>query len=240
MSIATPEGVDLDLVLAGLGSRFTAAMLDMLLRAVVIVAALMMASLGRSTPGVAVALAIGGIFLAWFGYDVLFELFAAGRTPGKRWTGLRVVTTSGDAVGAGASLVRNLLRIVDVIPGSYLVGLITVLATKRNQRVGDVIGGTLVVRERRGEAQPIESSFWDDVVDENLGAWDVSSVTPDELATVRRFLDRRASLTVEARTRIARDLASRLSAKVVAPETGGGPESFLEQLVAVKVRRARR
>jgi uncharacterized RDD family membrane protein YckC len=235
MSIATPEGIELDLVLAGIGSRFAATILDWLLKGVVLLGAFALAATSADTPGVAAAIAVATLFLVLFGFDVLFEVFGGGRTPGKRWTGLRVVTVEGDAIGAGASLVRNLLRIVDWV---LLIGVVFVFVTKRNQRVGDLVAGTLVVRELRGELPAGEGASVRQVDDDDLASWDVSAVTADELATVRRFIERRSTLAVEARRRLALDLAQRLSAKVLAPDHVTSAEEFLELLVAVKVRRA--
>ena len=88
-------------------------------------------------------------FLIFFVYDVAFEVLAGGRTPGKRWNGLRVVRTGGQPVGFVSSTIRNLLRVVDLLPGFYLVGIVSILVTKRNQRVGDLAAGTIVARAPR-------------------------------------------------------------------------------------------
>lgn len=237
MSIATPEGLVLDLVLAGLGSRFIAGLLDALVRGGILLLVFIAVGItGSSGAGVAV-LAISW-FLLVFVYDIAFELAAGGRTPGKRWTGLRVVTTSGAAVGAGASVVRNVLRVIDMLPGIYLLGMVLITFNRRHQRLGDMLGGTLVVRERREQQVP-GASFVpvDAALDESLLTWDVSGVTAEELATVRRFLERRAELEHDARRRLAEQIASRLKAKVVSPEERQTAEQFLEDLVRVKSHR---
>lgn len=100
-----------------------------------------------------IALAIGIYMILELGlttlYFVFFETLLSGRTLGKRLTGLRVVSTSGARVGWRASLLRNLLRTVDVLPSGYLVGLVAMIASPRAQRLGDLAAGTLVIRERR-------------------------------------------------------------------------------------------
>jgi uncharacterized RDD family membrane protein YckC len=236
MSIATPEGLDLDVVLAGAGSRVIAGLLDALLKGAVLLAGLFATVVASPNSGVLVALwALLG-FAVVFGYDVLFEVAAGGRTPGKRWTGLRVLTREGSAVGVGPSVVRNLLRLVDAIPGPYVVGIVLVALTRRHQRLGDLVAGTIVVRERRQLAPalvgPISSTSGFE-----LARWDVSAVTADEVATVRRFLERRDSLDPTARRRLAEDLAARLLPRVVGPSEPPVPERFLEDLVAVKSHR---
>jgi uncharacterized RDD family membrane protein YckC len=244
MSIATPEGLELDLVLAGAGSRLIAALLDLLLKVALLVAVGVVTVWTSPGSGLLVAAWSITFFLVWFGYDVLFELTSGGRTPGKRWTGLRVLATDGSSVGAGASVVRNLLRLVDAIPGAYLVGIVLVALTKHHQRVGDLVAGTLVVRERRdlgrspragasAGGQPLGRTPADD----ELATWDVSAVTAEEAATVARFLDRRHGLDPAARRRIAEQLASRLLPKVVGPAEAPVAERFLEDLVSAKSHR---
>lgn len=243
ISIAVPEGLDLDLDLAGLGSRFVATLVDQLLRWAVlvplgiVVGLLAAASGGRQwAPGVAAGVLLVVVFVVQFGYDVVFETLASGRTPGKRWTGLRVVRLDGAPVGFTTSAVRNLLRLVDFLPFSYAVGIVAILASARNQRLGDLAAGTLVVRERKARPPDVlvapEAGAAADVA-----LWDVSAVSADEVATVRRFLDRRSSLTPEARARLAWELATRLRHKVAGPPEDIHPETFLVELAAAKAAR---
>lgn len=243
ISIATPEGVDLELTLAGVGSRCVARLIDQVLQTSVIIAVLLLADLagrgGGGGAGVAAAGLVVVLFLVQFGYDVLFETLASGRSPGKRWTGLRVVRVDGAPVGFVTSAVRNLLRVVDFLPGVYGVAIVAVLVSSRNQRLGDMAAATLVVREKRVAPRPgNQDPTWPDRgVGDGSRGWDVSAVTPDELATVRRFLERRRGLTPGARERLAGELAARLRPKVAGPPEGMPPEAFLEGLAAAKAAR---
>jgi uncharacterized RDD family membrane protein YckC len=244
VTIATPEGVDLDLRLAGLGSRFAAQAIDLVIEAVLIVAAgLALVGADAFSEG-SVASGVGAgvfsivFFLVILGYDVLFEVLASGRTPGKRWTGLRVVRTGGEPIRFLASAIRNLFRLIDFLPFSYLIGSIAILVTRRNQRLGDLVAGTLVVRERGGDVrrrgtqeQPAAAPSYDDL------AWDVSAITQEELGAVRSFLARRDGLTPDARASLARTLDERLRAKVPGAEATLSHEGFLERLAAVKAGR---
>jgi uncharacterized RDD family membrane protein YckC len=233
ISIDTPEGVPLELTLAGVGSRFLAAIVDTAIQGATVLVIFLFASLaGGSGPVVAVATIFG--FLVFLGYDILFETKASGRTPGKRLTGLRVVRRGGGPVGFRTSAVRNLLRVVDLLPGAYLVGIISILATKQNQRVGDLAAGTLVLREIKATIPIAAVPPADAQLVGEVGDWDVSGVTAEEVATVRRFLERRPGLTQAARSRLARELTTRLYPKVVGPPSEVAPEHFLEQLVAAK------
>jgi uncharacterized RDD family membrane protein YckC len=239
ISVATPEGITLDASLAGVGSRLAAGVLDQLLRSAVLLALVILLAVagdaGDLSGGLAVAALIVAVFLVQFAYDVLFETLASGRTPGKRWTGLRVVKLGGAPVGFLASALRNLLRIVDALPGFYLVGMLAILFTRNNQRLGDLAAGTVVVRERRQVTALPQAATPAATVD--AGLYDVSAISAEELATVRRFLERRSTLTPEARDRLAREIAVRLGPKVVGPARRWEPEPFLEYLVAAKAAR---
>jgi uncharacterized RDD family membrane protein YckC len=237
ITIATPEGVDLELTLAGVGSRFVSALVDFMLQIVLLVGVTGVgAAVGAFGNGFGAVVVLLASFLVFAAYDVLFEVFAAGRTPGKRLNGLRVVRVDGSPVTFFTSAVRNVLRLVDILPGMYLVGIVTILVTRQNQRLGDVAAGTLVVRERTQQPslrqlpvqQPVRST----------NAWDVTGVSADELAAVRSFLARRYELTHEARYRLAADLAGALRPKVVGATESLGSEAFLEKLAVAKLPRA--
>jgi uncharacterized RDD family membrane protein YckC len=234
LSIATPEGVDLELALAGLGSRFVAAILDALVQAGLIAAAALLLFV-PDFGGVGYAVFVVVLFLVFFAYDILFEVLASGRTLGKRWTGLRVVRVGGAPVGFLTSTARNVMRLVDMIPGVYGVGALSILVTRKNQRLGDVVAGTLVVRERRAysAAAPYEPRGLD-----AFSRLDVTAITAEELAAVRSFLTRRHDLEPAPRGALARALAEKLRPKVGgATEELRGDEAFLEQLAASKAAR---
>jgi uncharacterized RDD family membrane protein YckC len=241
ISVATPEGVTLEVTLAGVGSRFTAALIDQVLRSAILLSFIISSSFVGDgvdlSGGVLLGFFVIAAFLVQFGYDVLFECLASGRTPGKRWTGLRVVKVGGAPVGFLASVVRNLLRIVDILPGAYVVGILAVLFTRNNQRLGDLAAGTIVVRERRQVTALPRPSAAPPIHPEDMGLWDVSAISAEDLATVRWFLERRATLAPEARERLAHEIAGRLGPKVAGPQRQWEPESFLEYLVAAKAAR---
>src|SRR5437868_3232179 len=159
LTIATPEGVDLELTLAGVGSRFASAIVDYLIQAAIIIGLGLVLGLGAGlspdASGFAAALWTVLAFLLFVGYDIAFEVLASGRTPGKRMNGLRVVREDGGPVTFPISAVRNVLRIVDILPGTYLVGMVSILVARRNQRLGDFAAGTLVVRERKVAPPPL-------------------------------------------------------------------------------------
>lgn len=261
LAIATPEGVSLEVALAGAGSRAGAATIDALIQfSIVFVLALVFGGLasdiefGASTGGgpdtetALFALAILNVllFVVLFFYSVLFETLWAGVTPGKRAFRLRVVQISGARIGFRASMTRNLLRIVDFLPTFYLVGIIAVVVNERNQRLGDMVAGTVVVHDRPAGAGtwstpslPLQGSDRSPGVLEATQTWDMNAITGDDLAAVRAFLQRRHTIPLEVREKLAGELDSKLRPKVAgAQDWSGYPETFLELLAAAKSARS--
>ena len=236
VTIATPEGVSLELVLAGVGSRFVARLLDTLIQGSIIIALALGISV-TSAPGIVRAVVRVMIFLVLFGYDVPFEVLNRGRTVGKVAAGIRVVGGLGEPVGFLASAIRNILRIVDFLPLLYVGGVICMIATPRDQRLGDLAGGTIVVRDRfPGLAGGLSAPATVPV--EAVATWDVSALDQAELATIHQFLDRRLSMPIPVRAYFAAELASRVSPKVAGAPYGAHPEYLLEGIVAAKQARA--
>lgn len=239
--VSTPEGIDLELTLAGLGSRVAAAVIDACIRGVLYIAIFwVLAQLADllELGTLMIAIYIPVIFLVETGYDILFETLSSGQTPGKRMNGLRVLRADGGPVELRTSAVRNILRIVDGIATGFIAGTLSVLISPKNQRLGDLAAGTVVVRDRR---RPIQQAghliYREHPTLPDFVAWDASAVTTVEMAAVRRFLDRRATLSPDHRRRIAADLASRLQAKVAGAPSGVPAEAFLEALREAKLQR---
>ncbi len=232
ITVSTPEGVDFELTLAGAGSRFVSALVDLLIQFALLLATVAGVRLVGGYGDAAAALVS---FVVVLGYDIAFEVLAAGRTPGKRLNGLRVVRSGGDPVGFITSAIRNVLRLVDFLPFAYVVGAVSILVTGRNQRLGDVAAGTLVVRDRVAKAQ-VDSAF-ELLAAEQTAAWDTSAVTAEELAAVRRFLERRNQIEREARLALGRTLAERLRPKVGGVSGDLSAERFLALLASAKATR---
>src|SRR3954462_9511101 len=233
-TIATPEGVQLALPLGGIGSRFMAVGLDYAICAVVyLVVVLATLWLAGDTAGTIILLA--AVLTINVGYFTLFEVWGGGRTPGKRATGLRVVTDGGAQVGLRASLVRNIIRLLEFAVLLYTPALISVLATKHNQRLGDLAAGTLVIRDTKLH-RVVASAGSPHVSPERYANWDVTGVGEEEAGAVRSFLERRNQLRPGARRALAEHLAGRLRPLVAGSQHGLGDEAFLEHLAAAKAR----
>ena len=151
--VETPEGADFQFVIAGAGTRAIAWLIDRLIQAgilaLVSLLAVFLIPFGEAGAGVG----FGGILiisflLDWF-YFSLFETFWNGQTPGKRTQGLRVVRTNGTPIDPASAIGRNFLRAADMLPFFYTVGMISMLMTRRLQRLGDLVFDTMVIDERR-------------------------------------------------------------------------------------------
>lgn len=233
MTLANAEGIDLDLSLAGIGSRGSAVLIDLVLQSLAVVVIL---AVGFAYGGLGSAFAAIFSFLILLGYPILAEAFASGRTVGKAVMRIAVVSVDGTPVTFLAAVIRNVIRVVDLLPGAYFVGMVSVLVTERNQRLGDLAAGTIVVHVgRRGAIDP-GLGMVGTLPPESVG-WDVSAVTADEVAVVRSFLIRREELDPRHRVDLAQTLAFQILPKVAGVPLEGGPELFLERIVAVKMTR---
>ena len=211
--IETPERVALHFALASIGNRFLACAVDHGLQVLAIVMVIIVFfSVGRferigdwltEAPKWMQAGLIILAFLIWSGYFVFFEWLWNGQTPGKRLLRLRVIREDGRPVTFWEAMVRNLLRIIDMMPFPfYSIGLVSVFISRRDQRVGDLFAGTAVVRERAAEAPTFDQLFAAPTIDAALRrsfkpvpfAGNMSALTEREIEVVETFLRRRWEL----------------------------------------------
>lgn len=229
--IATPEGVQLALPLAGIGTRFMAILIDTLIGGTAALITILAA--GVAGGEVAAEIASACSLLVWLiGYHVVLETFGSGRTIGKRAARIRVVMDGGGQVGLRASLIRNIIRLFEGFATTYLVAMLAILTTKNNQRLGDLAAGTLVIRDRR--VVPPEPYIPDVSRETTL---DATGIGDEELTLVRSFLARRDQLAPHARRTLAAELASKLRPRIAGVRAGLTDEGLLEQIAAAKGRR---
>jgi uncharacterized RDD family membrane protein YckC len=253
LNIDTPELVDIELPLAGIGSRFIALLVDtviwtagfvMLLIVVTIIIASFRLASSISGKWIAV-LILSSIFLLNLGYFALFEAFGNGQTPGKRIARIRVIQRSGRAIGLFESMARNLVRYIDMQPVPiYAVGVISMFVTRQHQRLGDLVAGTLVVRDREREA-PV----WGDSgartftaqifapiapVPEphmalSLPALGIAKLSATDLEVLEGFFARRLDMPLPTRAVLAERIAAAIQAKSgIERPVGASVETFLE------------
>jgi len=234
LTIETPEQIALEFPLASAGSRFLALAIDTLIQLggfVLLGLLALAANLARLNVAAALgtwalAILLMLAFLLYYGYYAAFEALWNGQTPGKRVIRLRVITTAGRPISAYDAILRNLLRIVDQLPGVYTVGLLSMFFTERNQRVGDLAADTVVVHE-----QPIaRREITPRMVSARRGA---TRLTPQELTVIETFLSRRDELPEERRRRTAAALAERLRKRLEIPAgTAVDNEVLIEEVAA--------
>lgn len=242
-TIETPEQLLLDFPIAGIGSRFLALAIDTLIQtgaAIVggIAAAVLMPLLlgaARIAQVWVIALTAFAFFLLMFGYFAIFEILWNGQTPGKRIIGIRVIKDSGRPLTAAESIGRNLLRIIDQLPGFYAIGMLVALLNSRNKRLGDLLAGSVVVRENSSAAnRPVwqadraKSDAVQPVLAHSVGA---SMLSLDDLALIDTFLNRRHDLTPDIRSRMASQIVDQLKTRVsFTRHPGVTDEAVLESL----------
>lgn len=212
--IETPERVPLHFALASIGNRFLACAIDHTIQwlalILIVVVSLILANFSTiqqavlSAPKWVGAAMILLMFLTFSSYFAFFEWLWSGQTPGKRWLKLRVIREDGRPITFWEACVRNLVRFLDMMPYPfYSIGLISVFATSRDQRVGDMVAGTVVIREREAEAPEFAQVFATPVSDPALRrsfkpvdfTASLSSLTESEIQVVETFLRRRWDLS---------------------------------------------
>jgi uncharacterized RDD family membrane protein YckC len=248
LQIATPENVVFDYEVAGLGSRFLAALLDTLLILVLQIANVMLfvvASGVLANGGGNVQmwlLAAAGLlaFALLWGYYVLFETIWNGQSPGKRWTGLRVIRTDGTPIGLVEAIIRNLVRLVDFLPLYYGIGIVTMFVNPQARRLGDLAAGTLVVRDRPSVTlESLAAGPALGVPPQLAGvAWPVERLTSRDLQLAEEFLRRRGELVLASRRDIAWRIAPMLIARMALPanwlQLGWDPELIIAAVVQAR------
>jgi uncharacterized RDD family membrane protein YckC len=170
--------------------------------------------LGDVARSVLIALSAIAAFLITWGYYFFFEAFKDGQTPGKRTEGLRVVRDGGLPVDVSAAALRNLVRYVDFLPFTYIIGMWTIFASSQCKRLGDYAAGTIVVKERVGEAPKVENLPTESSSPEGQLIKNADWITPDEYQMIKRFVERRDELNPEVREQIAKRLADPLIGKL--------------------------
>ena len=209
--IVTPEAVVLDVETAGVASRVFAGMLDLLISAGIIFVGMMVLGLMRlpdSSTKLFVALLIA---LVMMGYPLISETLMRGRTIGKRALGLRAVTVEGAPIRLRHALLRMMGGLVDrFLPPLGVTGMLFVLGTSRHQRVGDLLAGTIVIRDP--DRTPLPSAVWFPIppgCEAFAATIDPTAMTDEQYTVIRSFLMRNRELSVDARYSLAADLAQR-------------------------------
>ena len=224
--ISTGESVAFEYELAGLGSRFIALAIDLVIQVVVVILLFVVfgwlysqfvvagsvvkhVPVGKLARAITIGIVSVGVFVIFFGYFIMFE-WRFGRTPGKAAMGLRVVRDGGFPLDFTGSVVRNVVRILEAGLGFYTVSAISTLLSPYNRRLGDYAAGTLVVRDNRFErtAPPIYRDGSQDAL--------VAGLSPGERDLVLQYAARRETLIASARASLAKRIAAPIRPKLAA------------------------
>jgi len=242
--IETPEHVALHVDLAGLGSRAAAGIVDTIVAGLGILVLFWLLTLLVGVPGAGdalvgwvLALVILLLAFAFLGYFVAFEALNGGRTVGKQMLGIRVVMDSGHPLTPTAAVVRSLFRLLDcyfpLLP--FLPGLAMIFLHRRNQRLGDIVAGTIVVRDipldwamapppgPTAGAEPVETG--------------PPELTDEEFRLLDQFLARAADLEPGVQTRLATELAHRFQDRI--PRRTADADSYLAEIFTQEQRKRR-
>jgi uncharacterized RDD family membrane protein YckC len=243
--IVTPEAVVLEFDSAGAGSRGVGELLDVLLMVVAfwVVALVILLGLGAAASEAVAWIAVVAVtilfMVVFFGYPIGAETAFNGRTLGKAAMGVRVVTVEGGPVRVRHAAIRGLIGFAEIYLTFGLVALLAIIFSKRNQRLGDMVAGTIVLRERNASKRAVAVSFpAPGGLEGYVESLDVTRITPHEYGVIRSFLMRVFELTPTARATIGVRLANPVARRMDhTPPAGIGPELFLVCVAAAIQRR---
>ncbi|MGZ3496998.1 MAG: RDD family protein [Vulcanimicrobiaceae bacterium] len=215
ISVRTPESIQFSYELAGLGSRFLAVVLDLMIQLAIVIAIFWSLALigshaphgslsasGKLATAMLTATVITIVFIVFFGYFVILEWAWNGQTPGKKALGIRVVRDGGYPIDLGSSLIRNLIRVGEAAAGFYALSAASTLLSAENKRLGDIAAGTIVVRDARTvSARELARAH-------GATAADFPLLNDDERALVARFCARRDGMAPQYRAQMASQIAN--------------------------------
>lgn len=254
--ITTPENIAIEYELAGLSSRAAAFTIDIIIQCLSWLAILVVAfvlyfiavlagwrHIVRFVDSIEnlleAAAAILGFLILW-GYRIFFEIKWNGQTPGKKHLGLRTMRQGGYPINVFGATVRNLFWVFDLMPLPIPWGIVFIMLTREYQRIGDLVGGAIVVKQRAPQTLDgllrVARILPEHLDPEALGLImrEADRLTPDEYRAVRHFTERRrqlaSSVQQSAAAVIAVPLMDRLHIVPPASATSVDYATFLEYL----------
>lgn len=232
--MATPEHVVVQYRLSGLGSRFLAQLIDVIILTIIFVLLwLFLIFVGLPITdflsdyifvdfsSYIFALLIIGVFVLMWGYFALFEFFTGGQTPGKMVVGLRVIQEGGQSITFLSAFIRNVIRIIDFLPSFYLIGMVVMFFHPKHKRLGDLVGGTIVVYDRKRSKKKRKSSLELEIVGRgitsqtlSLEPWVLRRLTAKEWTLLSTFMERRQNLKHGDKMRMTHEVAGILLPRI--------------------------
>ena len=241
VKLQTPESVELEFTLAGIGNRAYAVAIDYLILGFTLLLSLVLTifitaqitSISSNFQGQAVqwlwAIEALIAFTIYVGYFVIFETIWQGQTPGKRWVKIRVIGAEGRPIRLVQATLRALLRPVDDI---LFIGVFFIIFAQKEQRIGDLIAGTIVIQDEQ-PTKPVDFKISDEAKDLAIQLrieTEINNLLPENFATIRDYLQRRKLMMLKYQHQLSRKLANQVK-EIIAieniPETYSN-DQFLE------------
>lgn len=223
-TLHTPESVELEFTLAGIGNRAYALLIDYIIFGLIIIVFLVGALIFNSVLLETITKLVGSTnrlelwliavqaligFFIYVGYFVFFETVWSGQTPGKRYVKIRVIRDDGRPVRLQQSTLRALLRPFDDL---FFIGVFLIVFNQREKRLGDLVGGTLVIQEEqtvKAAALKVSKSA-KSLAKKLLTDTDISRLLPEDFAVIREYLQRREAMIPNARNDVSKQLATQV------------------------------
>ncbi|HUG16990.1 MAG TPA: RDD family protein [Thermomicrobiales bacterium] len=257
--VETPEQIGLEYDIAGLGTRFLATLVDMIFLSLILftigclgvfglaaaanlIDEALLDSDGEAIMAIVFAVMALLTFAILWGYYVFFETIWNGQSPGKRWTGLRVIQEGGYPIRFSHAAIRNIVRIADFLPFMYVIGAVVMLVDRRSRRLGDLVAGTIVVKELPEVAAgtiggaiahiPTASmpAMQGIIVSDGEQIPNLHRVTAADQSLIREYFMRRSEFLPEASAALSLKLANAFARKLEYTPTGDVPDQFLARI----------
>jgi uncharacterized RDD family membrane protein YckC len=236
LTILSPEKTILTYRLAGLGSRVTAQILDLILVGITLYALSLVSMLIGAVTDMHLAQGfVMFIFVALpFAYFILFEGLWNGQTFGKKASGIRVRMADGTPVTFLAALGRNIMRPADMMPGPYFVGFLAIFTNPKSQRLGDLIANTVVCYEKKSPPMFAVAPHIVGYHPLEIHVGDLRGMTQEEYYALRRFCDRFPELSTSTQARLLENLWKPIAIRRSVPSLPNVHPIYLAEAVVMK------
>lgn len=222
INLQTPESVELEFTLAGIGNRSFALIIDYLISGLTILLVWIIGAFlaFQLVPNLAEAglsdrlaqwiwaIQLMTTFAIYVGYFVVWETLWQGQTPGKKWTKIRVIRDNGKPERLPQAILRALLRPIDDL---LFIGVFFIIFSRQEKRIGDLVAGTLVIQEEASKWNQIDiSQEAEDLAVQLRIEAEINNLLPEDFATIRDFLQRRKNIMLQYQHQLSRKLAQQV------------------------------
>ena len=236
INLQTPESVELEFTLAGIGNRSFALIIDYIIFSLTILLvwilggflAFQLVGFENRLAQWLWAIQLMTTFAIYAGYFVVLETLWQGQTPGKKWTKIRVIRDNGKPERLPQAILRALLRPVD---DWLFIGVFLIIFTPQEKRLGDLVAGTLVIQEETSKSAKVDlSTEAEELAIQLLVEAEIANLLPEDFATIRDFLQRRENIMLQYQHQLSRKLAQQVKEIILLEDIpeGYSNSQFLE------------